>query len=125
MIDAEVIDRLWRQTEPTVFITRAEFERGMAQWDIEPVRIDGELAFAGLTRGPEFHFASFGTARPISRAMIWDRLNPILAEHGYVLTKTPIDGADRQHRLNQRMGFKVVGQDEFYLFYRLEQKCQS
>lgn len=114
-----LIDQLWAQIESTVFITRDQFERGLAEWEIELVEVDGEAAFAGLTKGPEFHFASFGTGHRITMAMIRDHLYPIIARYGYVTTTTPSDES-RQHRINLLLGFKVVGTDEFFTMYRLD-----
>lgn len=120
MIDTDVADALWAQIEPIVFIGRDEFVAGLAGWDVEPVRIDGALAFAALVRGPEFHFASFDTGATITRTMIRERLTPIIARHGFVTTRTPIDGADRQHRINRALGFRAVGDEEFFRIYRMD-----
>lgn len=119
MTDAAVIDALWAQIEPIAFITRDQFARGLDAWEVEPVEVDGELAFAALTQGPEFHFTTFGTGHPISLAMIRARLDPILARHGFVTTRTPKD-EPRQHRFNRLIGFKVSGEDEHFIHYRLE-----
>lgn len=124
MID-HVVRLLWQQIEPIVYITREQFERGLAEWDIEPVQVNGRLAFVALTCGPEFHFASFDTGAPITMTMIRSRLSPIIERHGFVTTRTPRDGGDRQHRFNRLLGFKEIGQDEFMIHYRLEQPCQS
>lgn len=117
----DVLDRLWEQIEPTVFISKNEWLDGLVGWDIESVEIAGELAFAVLTNGPEFHFASFGTGVQISRAMIRARLDPIIARHGFVTTRTPKEGADRQHRFNLAFGFQVIDEDEFFVVYK---KCR-
>lgn len=124
MVDPDVARRLWEQIEPTVFISHDQFVAGLAEWDIEAVRIDGELAFAVLVKGPEFHFASFNTRTPITRAMIRARLDPIIQRHGFCTTRTPKDGADRQHRFNLAYGFQAVGEDEFMIHYRLERPCR-
>lgn len=124
MMDTEVVDALWAQTEPVVFISREQWVRELADWDIEAVRIDGRLAFAALTRGPEFHFASFNTGAPITMGMIRSRLDPIIERHGFVTTRTPKDGADRQHRFNRAFGFLVSGESEFFIDYRLDKKCR-
>ena len=115
----DVIDALWAQIEPFAMITREYFERGLDAWDVEPVEIDGELAFVKLQQGPEFHFASFDTGRPITPAMIRDWLGPIFDRYGYVTTTTPKDEA-RQHRFNRRMGFKIVGESEFFTHFRMD-----
>ena len=123
---SEVIDLLWAEIEPIAFITREHFERGLAAWDIETVEDDaGRLAFAAMTQGPEFHFASFNTGKAISLAMIRERLAPIMDRFGYVTTRTPIEGANRQHRFNKILGFKEIGQDEFFVTYRMEAPCRS
>lgn len=121
-MNSDVADALWTQIEPDVYITRDQFMRGLAEWDVEPVEINGELAFAGLTKGPEFHFASFETGAPITLAMIRTRLGAIMDRHGYVTTRTPKEGADRQHRFNQAFGFQVAGEDEFFVHYRKDDK---
>lgn len=118
MVEPAVIDALWAQIEPTVFITREQYVGELDGWDIEAVHIAGRLAFAVLSRGPEFHFASFGTGAPISLRMIRERLGPLIERHGYVTTRTPKAGADRQHRFNRLLGFKAVGEDEFFTTYR-------
>lgn len=123
MTNAAVIDALWAQIEPTAYITRDQFARGLDAWEVEPVEVDGELAFAALTQGAEFHFTTFGTGRPISLAMIRARLEPILARHGFVTTRTP-KGESRQHRFNKLIGFKAVGESEFFVNYRLDPKCR-
>jgi hypothetical protein len=119
----DVVDRLWDQVEPTVFITREQFVAGLVGWDIEAVLIDGRLAFAVLVKGPEFHFASFDSGTAISRAMIRQRLDPIIERHGFVVTRTPKEGADRQHRFNKAFGFRAIGEDEFFITYRMDRKC--
>lgn len=116
----DVRDALWQQVEPIVFITKDQFMAGLAEWEIEPVEIDGTLAFAALQRGSEFHFSSFGSGARISMPMIKSRLDSIMAVHGCVTTRTPKDDADRQHRINRKLGFVVTHQDEFFTHYRME-----
>jgi hypothetical protein len=119
--EAALVDALWTQLEPTVFITRRQFERALAEWDVTPIEIDGEVAFVTLSRGPEFHYTSMGAGR-ISLAMIRGWLAPILDRYGYATTRTPKD-EPRQHRLNLRLGCVVTGEDEFFTMYRLDNKC--
>jgi hypothetical protein len=120
----DVIDALWAQVEPISYITREQFVRDLEHWEIEAVHVDGQLAFAALTRGPEFHFAAFDTGAQITRTMIRERLDPIIATHGFVTTKTPKEGADRQHRFNRAFGFQAAGECEFFIHYRMDQKCR-
>lgn len=117
----DVLDRLWEQIEPTVFVSKSEWLDGLIGWDIEAVEIDGALAFAALTKGHEFHFASFNTGARITLAMIRSRLDPIIERHGFVTTRTPKTGFDRQHRFNRAFGFHVIGEDEHFVEYR---KCR-
>lgn len=119
----EVVDALWAQIELIVFITREQFTRALSEWEIEPVEIDGRLAFAAITKGPEFHFASFDTGASISLAMIRARIEPILDRHGFVTTRTPRSEA-RQHRFNKRFGFRITGADEFFTHFRMDRPCQ-
>lgn len=118
-----LLDHIWEQMEPTVFITREEFERDLERWDIEPVEVNGKVAFAAFTNGAEFHYATFGTGARITRTMIWSRLNPILDRHGFVTTRTPLDDV-RQQRLNRALGFVETGADEFFLHFRMDKQCQ-
>jgi len=125
MTDAsDVIDRLWEQLEPMVYITREQFCTGLAAWKMETVEVNGEAAFVTLTNGPEFHFTSLGTRAPATAGLIRRLFAPVLEQHGYVATRTPKDGADRQHRFNRLLGFRPVGDDEFFIHYRLEPTCR-
>lgn len=124
MTAPELIDRLWAQIEPHVYITRDQFARGIEDWDVTPVEIGGELAFTTLAHGPEFHFTSFGTGHKITRDMIRAHIDPIMEKFGFVTTRTPKDDA-RQARLNRALGFKVTHEDEFFAFSRLDGPCRS
>lgn len=115
----EVIDRLWAEIEPVTFITRAQFETGLEAWKIEPVVVDGVLAFAWMSRGPEIHFASFQTGARVTREMLKARRASILAEYGHIVTRTPKDDVCMQ-RINRMLGFKVEREDEFFVHFRLE-----
>lgn len=117
-----VVELLWRQIEADVYITREQFVRGLADWDITPIRIDGVLAFVTLTRGSEIHYTSADTGAPLSLAMLRGWLAPILDTYGYATTRTPIS-EPRQHRLNKRLGFTESGRDEFCIHYRLDKPC--
>lgn len=120
MMREQIIDRLWVQVEPFVFITRMEYEQRLEGWTILTEEMKNKLAFVALINGPEFHMISFGTGAPINRKLIRETLTPILEEHGYVLTQTPKEGFARQHRFNRAFGFHPIGEDEFFIKYRLE-----
>jgi hypothetical protein len=117
-----VIDAMWKQAEPQVFITREQFERDLEGWTIEPVERDGVLVGAFVTRGPELHFATFSVpgGKPVafSLRLIREHLEPLIEQYGFVRTRTPKD-ATRQHRFNERMGFVAEGESEFFIHYRM------
>lgn len=123
MIDADVLEALWARIEPIAFITRDQFARGLDEWDIETMRVDGRPALIALTQGSEFHLESFGAGIRITPSMIWARFGPILERHGCVTTRTPKEGAARQHRFNRAFGFRPTGEDEFFVHYRLDKSC--
>lgn len=118
-MDEAIRDRLWEKAEPSLYISKDEFLYWLDGWDIEPVEIDGELAFVTLRKGPLFHFESFGTKRLISPKMIRAFLQKIIDEHGYAETRTP-KGDKRQHRFNLAYGFQIVGEDELDTIFRIE-----
>jgi hypothetical protein len=114
-----VIDAIWQQTEPHMFITREQFVHDLEGWTIEPIERDGVLAFAFLTRGPELHFMTFDRGLPLTLRMFRERLDPLIERYGFACTRTPKDAA-RQRRFNEAIGCVVVSEDEFFLHYRLE-----
>jgi hypothetical protein len=114
-----VIDKLWEKAEPTLFISKEQFIASLDGWTIEGLEIDGELAFVGMQKGPEFHFQNFGAKHRITMKMAKAYLQPLITQYGYVMTRTPKDDA-RQHRFNRRFGFEITGEDEFDVHYRLE-----
>lgn len=114
-----VIDRIWEQAEPLLFISKEEFVRNLDGWEIEPVEIDGTVAFATMTKGPAFHCHSFETGQAIPLHMLKAFVQKIIDQYGYATTKTPHE-AEKQHRFNRIFGFKKVGEDEFDVHYRID-----
>jgi hypothetical protein len=121
VIDPEVINKLWERTEPLVYITKGEFIAGLDGWDVKGFDLDGELAYATLTKGPDFHFMIFCRNKACTPGIVRSCLKPILDEHGYVTTKAP-KTETRQHRFNKIIGFKETGEDEFYIYFRMNQE---
>lgn len=115
----ETIDRIWREVEYTVFISRLEFVAGLVGWEILPKKLDGEIVGATLTNGPEFHFVVFGAKKPFTRALMIDCVQPILDKYGFVRTKTPKEDT-RQRRFNVAVGFVIESTDEFFTYFRME-----
>lgn len=120
----EILDRLWAEAEPKVYISKEAFINNLDGWEIEPVYIKGDLSFVTLTKGPAFHFQSFSTRKAISPRMIADFLAKIIAKHGYATTKTPKEDG-RQHRFNLRFGFYVTCEDEYDIHYRIDQPMRT
>lgn len=120
-----IVDRLWAKAEPVLYITKDQFIASLDGWAVEGIEHEGELAFAFVHKGPQFHFQSF-SKRPITLKMIKSHLQPMIDQYGYVTTNTPKDDT-RQHRFNRRFGFEAVGEDAFDIHYRLEgiRQCQS
>lgn len=114
----DIVNALWGQIEPHVFITRDQFARELDNWTMRKIEIQGRPAFITLSKGPEFHFASLDAGHRVTMKMGRAWLTEILDEYGYVTTRTPKDD-DRQHRFNRLVGFKAVGADEFFVHYRM------
>ena len=125
MSDA-LIDRLYAKDSEVIYLTREEYGRRLEGWDIEPVEINGELAFAFLIRGPELHYNSFDTGHRIPLKRFVERLWKVVDQHGYLITRTPKD-AVQQQKINRRLGFVVTGEDEYDIHFRLERRatCQQ
>lgn len=116
MTREKMIDALHERSP--LFVSRETFARALDGWQINEVKIDGRAAFITAVRGPEFHFSDLGTGRPISRKMIREFLKPIIAEHGYAMTKTPKDDV-RQRRFNEKYGFHATACDSEYVTYSI------
>lgn len=116
---AALLDLMWREIGPTTFVLRSEFVRGLEGWDLEPKELDGDLVGVAMSKGPEFHFVTFGHKKPITRSLIASCVQPIIDKHGFVRTTTPNDDT-RQHRFNLLIGFVVESTDEFFTHFRAE-----
>lgn len=121
----DIVDLLWAKASEVLFITKEEYVRSLEGWAIEPVEIDGVLAFAILTKGPELHYDSFGTGHRIPLKLFADRIWSVVDRHGYLVTRTPKDD-ERQRKINQRFGCVVTGEDQYDIHFRLERPaCQQ
>jgi hypothetical protein len=116
---SELTEILWQKAEPVVYVTKEDYLKSLAEWVIKPVHVDGELAWVTIQKGPEFHFQSIGKTRVMPLRMICVFLQGIIEEHGFALTRTPIEDT-RQQRFNERFGFQRVGQDQYDIHYRIE-----
>jgi len=109
----------WRKAEPKLFITRAQYFQQLEGWDIETVEFGGAIGAITITKGPEMHFVTLDTGKPIPRRVVGAVLQKIIDRHGYSLTKTPKDD-HRQHRFNRLIGYFPVGEDLYDIHYRIE-----
>lgn len=114
---SEVIDRLWADSE--LFLSREQFERSLAGWDIEQLQGDNGVAVVVLVNGPEFHFTIWQPGFRVTRDHLRRWPGEIIARHGYAITRTPKEDA-RQLRFNRRLGFVPVGEDEFDVIQRID-----
>lgn len=115
----QCIDLLYSVTP--LYLTREQFEQTLDGWTIEPVlRADSSIGIIFVSKGPEFHFAKFGTDIQASRAILKKYPGELIATHGYALTKTPLTDR-RQQRFNERLGFYRIDADEFDIHYRIDQ----
>lgn len=116
-----ILERLWLANEDALYITKQEFMAGFVDWDIAPHYTGDVMVAATLSKGSEFHFATFGDKWTLTRADIRRYLDPILEQYGCVTTRTPKEDV-RQSRFNKILGFVPTGEDEFYIHYKLEQR---
>lgn len=113
---------VWQEAAPMLFMSREQFFAHLDGWTIEPFEVDGEPAFAMLTKGAEFHLVTFKTGRRFPMKAFMKRLRTMLDEHGYATTRTPKIGEDQQHRINERFGFVPIGEDWLDIHYRLDRQ---
>ena len=113
-----LLEALWRQDEPHIYVNHDEYMSSFEGWDVQPYESDGKLVGVTMVKGPEFHFSTFEKFN-ITRSDIRKCLTPILEKYGFVLTKTPHE-AVRQQRFNKIIGFFPVGEDQFYIHFKLE-----
>ena len=114
----DLIEELWRRAAPAVFISREEFIANLEGCEIALVEHDGAPLAIRVVRGAEYHFVTLGTGKPIPLAVVRAELQPIIDAHGCVTTRTPKD-EPRQRRFNRAIGFEPVGEDEFFIHYRM------
>jgi hypothetical protein len=111
----DLIDRL--HEDCPLFLTREQFEQSLDGWELDPVEVDGRTIGVFLVKGPEIHFAKFDQSTA-NRSHL-KRLAQVIAQHGYATTRTPKDDA-RMLRLNARLGFYKVGEDEWDVHLRID-----
>lgn len=113
----DLIGKLWQDSP--LFLTRAEFEKTLEGWTLEPIYKDGEVAVVFVVKGPEFHFSKLDPSYQAGREILRRYPGELIARYGYALTRTPKDDV-RQMRFNSRLGFFVIGEDEYDLHLRIE-----
>jgi len=111
----DLIGKLWEQSP--LFLTRSEFAKTLEGWTFDPVYRDRETIGVFLVKGPEFHFAKFDDT-PADKSILRKYPGDLIAKYGYAQTSTPKDDA-RQRRFNERLGFKVAGETQHDVIYRI------
>lgn len=128
----ELIDILWAKAEPTVFVEKDQFVRALDDWKIYGLYRDGVLAVIHMDKGPELHFETMHSGVSFTRDDVAAVVQHLIDEFGYAVTKTPKQEM-RQRRFNELVGFRMVGEDEYDIHYRIDQirgyrrgsQCQS
>ncbi len=115
-----LIDILWIKAEPMVFIPKEDFSKNLSDWSLYPIVEEDEIIAVVGEKGPHMHFETTGSGKPISRRVVRTVLRGLINKHGFAVTKTPKEET-RQRRFNEMIGFKMVGEDEYDIHYRIEQ----
>jgi len=108
-------DLIWDTVKNDLYISKEQF---FADWTVVPHSVNGEVVMAMMIKDSEFHFTTFGKAWALTRADIHHYLAPIIARHGFVTTRTPLEDT-RQHRFNKLLGFKAERDDGIFTYYKL------
>jgi len=101
-----------------LYLTREQFDQTLEDWDFDIVEVDGVIQGVFVVKGPEFHFAKFGS-EPATREQLKKYPGSLIEKYGYATTRTPKTDL-RQLRFNQRLGFFQTGEDEYDIHYRIE-----
>ena len=123
MTREDILERLWRDAENSVYISREQFSALLEGTLFEEVVFKGVVVGTWAVRGAEAHYASFETRAGIPLQKIRESIQGLLDKNGVVTTKT-LKESCRQHTVNKRLGFFEVGSDEFFIHYRLEAVCR-
>ena len=114
----ELIDHLWEGVSEALYISKEQYAESLKDWKIDPVEIDGELAFITAVKGSEFHFASLNTGKHMPGKRLRAFVQGIIDEYGYADTKTPRDDV-KQQRFNTFLGFEIAGEDALDIHFRI------
>lgn len=112
-------EQIWRKVEPYLFTTKEQYFQDLEGWEIEAVEYGGVIGAITIIKGPEMHFVTLDTGKPIPRRVVAEVLQKIISKHGYSITKTPKNDV-RQHRFNRLIGYFPIGEDLYDIHYRIE-----
>ncbi len=118
MTREQLIDRLWANAEPHVYISKAEFVANLADWHVYDITREDGLVAIVCEKGPEFHFQPGGEGAHISRRIARGVVQNLIDTHGHAVTKTPLHML-KQQRFNEAFGFEVTDRDEYDVHYRI------
>src|SRR5690348_5704201 len=69
------------------FVTEQNFRSFIADWDVYPVRVNGDVVGAVVTKGEQMHACiAEGFGRWLSRKVLRETLYKILKQHGMAVT---------------------------------------
>lgn len=86
-------------------------------WTISTAQRGGEDVAFVITCGPEIHFVAIDGKPAISRRNLIAFLAPLLDEHGYAMTRVPLDVTD--HKLRTVLGFEHTWSDDVFSYWCL------
>lgn len=114
----EIIRMLWEIDKDKLFISEQDYFNSFSNCELTPIYTDNVITGVVITKGAEIHYQVFGKM-VITKAMMRQFLADLILKYGFAFTRVPKDNI-RQQRLNERIGFFKVGEDEFDIHYRVE-----
>lgn len=105
-------DLIWDQMKTDVFITKEQFLKGLEGWDLQPILSHGDVVGATWVKGCEFHFSAF-RSKWVTNRHIHEALKPLLKKHGRIEIDVAKDNP-RIRKFAERIGFREVGESEFF-----------
>lgn len=114
----DLVDLMYAHKSDLLFVTPVQYRAALEGWTLEPLYIEGDLAFVLVSKGPEFHYVSFETGHRLPLKLFANRCMQLHRRHGYFETRTPKEDRKQQH-FNERVGMKRIGEDAYDFHYRL------
>lgn len=89
-----------------------EFLQAISNWDVLPVKVDGEIVGAVLMNGPEIHacIKPKGFKKWLTKSVLRKTVYRLVKEHGKAVTRVEEGNVLGEHFVS-RLGFKKEGQE--------------